>query len=333
MGEQAGGPGTRRERFPVTVQPMMAVAGPLPADEDSYGAELKWDGVRAAAHVRDGTVRLMSRNLREMTGSYPDLALLAGLLPGRAVVLDGEIVALDPAGRPDFGVLQARMHVREPTPRLLASVPVCYYIFDVLHLDGWSTLDLPYTDRRDLLDQLGVDDPQARIPPHFPGAATAALHTARELGLEGVVCKRLTSRYLPGRRSALWRKTKITATQEVVIGGWKPGAGRRTGLIGSLLLGLPDPRGLLRYVGGVGTGFTDAALRDLARHLEPLTRPTSPFTDLPAAEARTAHWVEPQLVGEVEYAHWTTDGYLRHPSWRGLRPDKTPHDVQREPRA
>jgi bifunctional non-homologous end joining protein LigD len=326
MADSAGrpGPAARQERFPVEVAPMLAVPGPLPDDEDAYAAELKWDGIRAIAHVRAGSARLVSRNLKELTGSYPELAVLGDLLTDRTVVLDGEIVALDPAGRPDFSLLQARMQVRRPTARLLNDVPASYYVFDVLHVDGWSTTAMPYTERREVLDTLGIDHPRVRVPGWFPAAVTAAWTTAHQLGLEGVVCKKLNSPYLPGRRSTQWRKTKITTTQEVVIGGWKPGGGRRAGMIGSLLVGLPHESGDLRYVGGVGTGFTDAMLRDLANRLQPLARATSPFIDIPAAEARTAHWVRPHLVGEIEFSNWTSDGYLRHPSWRGLRPDKTP---------
>jgi bifunctional non-homologous end joining protein LigD len=309
---------------------MMAVPGPLPDRPEVYAAELKWDGVRAIAHIRDGTIKLVSRNGRDVSESYPDLAPVADLLGDQPGVLDGEIVAFNPDGRPDFGTLQARMHVRHPGDRLLAAVPAFYQVFDLLHLSGWSLLQMRYQDRRDLLDQLDLAGPRLQVPPSFPGGGAEMLHTARQQGLEGVVSKRLDSPYLPGRRSDLWRKTKITAMQEVVIGGWKPGAGRRAGMIGSLLLGVPDRHGL-RYAGGVGTGFTEAMLRDLRKRLTPLARPTSPFADgVPRADARDANWVEPQLAGEVEFSHWTTDGYLRHPSWRGLRPDKTPEQVQRE---
>jgi bifunctional non-homologous end joining protein LigD len=321
---------TGTEPFPSLILPMMAVLGPLPQPPEAFGAELKWDGVRAIAHVRDGTVRLVSRNGRDVSASYPDLAELGQLLASQAVVLDGEIVAFDQAGRPNFGTLQSRMHVAHPSPRLLATVPVFYHLFDLLHLNGRSALTLPYQQRRDLLDDLQLDAPRIQVPPYLPGGGEQMLATARERGLEGVVSKRLDSPYLPGRRSDLWRKTKITAMQEVVIGGWKPGAGRRAGMIGSLLLGVPDQRGL-RFAGGVGTGFTEAMLRDLARRLRPLARRTSPFADeIPRPDARDATWVEPRLVAEVEFTGWTSDGHLRHPSWRGLRSDKSPHEVERE---
>jgi len=205
------------ESFPSLILPMMAVAGPQPTNPDAFAAELKWDGVRVIAHVRDGAVRLVSRNGRDVSESYPDLAALGELLDEPAV-LDGEIVAFDQAGRPNFGTLQARMHVRQPSQRLLASVPVFYQVFDVLHVAGWSTLRMPYQQRRDLLDQLDLDGPRVQVPPCFPGGGASVLDSARQQGLEGVVSKRLDAPYLPGRRSDLWRKTKITAMQEVVIG-------------------------------------------------------------------------------------------------------------------
>ncbi|MFI6478501.1 non-homologous end-joining DNA ligase [Nonomuraea sp. NPDC050663] len=291
------------------VHPMLAVTARLPGDEAAWCAEFKWDGLRCVAYVRDDGLRLLSRNDRDITGGYPELAGLAG---GRRAVLDGEIVATGPDGRPDFGALQARMHVRHPQPDLVRAVPVAYYAFDVLHLDGRDTLALPYARRRELLETLEL--PQ--VSPAYPGQASAVLAAARARGLEGVICKRLDSPYLPGRRSDLWRKTKLTHTVDVIVGGWKPGEGRRSGLPGSLLVGVPGPDGL-RYAGHVGTGFTDAALRELAVRLAPLERDSSPFAGpQPPGPAR---WVEPVLAGEVEFAQWTREGLLRHPSWRGMR--------------
>ncbi|WP_283135605.1 non-homologous end-joining DNA ligase [Rhizohabitans arisaemae] len=317
--------------FPYLIRPMLAVAADLPADEALWAAEFKWDGVRAPAYLRGGTVRLMSRGDRDITEGYPELAALS-TLTGREAVLDGEIVAFDDEGRPDFAALQHRMHVRAPSRRLIARFPVAYYAFDLLHLDGVSTLRMPYTDRRHALEALDPGDPLLRLPPSFPGAARAVLHAARSRRLEGVVCKRLDSPYLPGRRSGLWRKTKILQSREVVVGGWKPGAGRRSQTLGSLLVGIPHPAGL-RYCGHVGTGFTDATLRDLTALMRSIPRATSPFTaaaGVPREHAALARWVEPVLVGEVGFAEWTTAGVLRHPVWRGLRPDKEPGEVTEE---
>jgi bifunctional non-homologous end joining protein LigD len=182
---------------------------------------------------------------------------MAESLGSREVVLDGEIVALDAAGRPDFGLLQQRMHVTVPAQvrALVERVPVSYLAFDVLYLDGRSLLARPYTERRELLEGLGLEGPRWGVPPAFPGDGEAALAASQAQRLEGVVAKRLDSRYEPGRRSGAWVKVKRFRTQEVVVGGWRPGAGRREGTIGSLLLGVPDGDGLT-YVGHVGTGFS-----------------------------------------------------------------------------
>jgi bifunctional non-homologous end joining protein LigD len=314
--------------LPRLVRPMMAVLRRgMPADEDRYGWELKWDGVRAVAYVRDGALALMSRNDKEMSRSYPELEPLTAMV-GEPVVLDGEIVALRD-GRPDFGLLQSRMHVQRPADRLVRAAPVLYYVFDLLYRDGRSLLDEPYTARRDALEKLALDREPVHTPPWWPGAGQAVLAASIAQGLEGIVGKPLDSRYLPGRRGP-WIKVKNVRHQEVVVAGWTPGEGRRADMIGSLILGVHDEHGL-RYVGNVGTGFTEALLRDLAAMLGPLERRGTPFdTAVPSVVARAAHWVEPELVGEVAFTEWTGEGYLRHPSWRGLRPDKDAGQVKRE---
>ncbi len=324
--------------MPDLVRPMLATAGelPRPQDEAAWAYELKWDGVRLVSYVggpRGDGVRLMTRNDREVARSYPELAVLRDLLGGVPAVLDGEAVALDAAGRPDFGRLQQRMHVIDPVSvrGLVERVPVAYFVFDLLHLDGQDLVDLPYTARRELLDSLDLDGAAAvAVPPVFAGDGAAAVATSRERDLEGVVAKRRDSRYEAGRRSRSWVKVKHVRMQEVVVGGWRPGEGRRAGGIGSLLLGIPGADGL-QYVGHVGTGFTEAMLAELGSLLEPLSRPTSAFAhELPRADARDAAWVEPRLVGEVAFAEWTQDDRLRHPVWRGLRDDKSPDEVVRE---
>jgi bifunctional non-homologous end joining protein LigD len=313
--------------LPSLIRPMMAtLRHEVPRDEDRYGWELKWDGVRAIAYV-DGGVRLFSRNDKDMTGSYPELAAL-GRMTDTPVVLDGEIVALRD-GRPDFGLLQSRMHVQRPAERLVRAAPVVYYVFDLLHIGEESLLRVPYTGRRDRLDGLRLDTTPVLTPPWWRGGAADVLAASIAQGLEGIVGKPLNSHYHPGRRRD-WIKVKNVRHQEVVIGGWKPGEGRRKDMIGSLLLGIPrDHR--LTYAGNVGTGFTEGMLRDLLADLAPLERDTSPFDPgVPRALARGVHWVEPRLVGEVAFSEWTPDGHLRHPSWRGLRPDKRPQEVRRE---
>jgi bifunctional non-homologous end joining protein LigD len=315
--------------FPELIRPMLASPGPLPTGP-GWAFEFKWDGVRVVAYARGGHVRAMTRNDLEVSATYPEVGALTTLLGDHEAVLDGEIVALGARKQPDFGRLQSRMHVVRPGDDLLVRVPVVYYVFDLLHLDGRSLLGVPYSQRREELAALALGGrPEVRVPPSFTDAdGSDVLAVAEDYGLEGVVAKRVTSRYEPGRRSTAWVKVPLLRTQEVLIGGWQPGDGRRAGTIGSLLLGVLSDDGL-RYVGKVGTGFTHSALLDLQERLRPLARHGSPFVgQVPADHARRAHWVRPELVGEVEYRTWTTDGRLRHSSWRGLRPDKDPADVR-----
>jgi bifunctional non-homologous end joining protein LigD len=225
------------------------------------------------------------------------------------------------------------MHVRDAgaVRRLVARVPVVYLVFDVLELDGRSLLDVRYADRRDLLARLEIAGPAWQAPPAFEAAGADVLAASREQAMEGIVAKRRDSRYRPGRRSPDWRKIKHVRMQEVVVVGWRPGGGRRDGRIGALLLAVNEPGGLT-YAGRVGTGFTERMLDDLANRLAPLARPTSPLAPPlpPGAETKGAHWVTPALVGEVAFGEWTPEGRLRHPSWRGLREDKSPEEVKRE---
>jgi bifunctional non-homologous end joining protein LigD len=203
-------------------------------------------------------------------------------------------------------------------------------VFDVLHLDGHPTNELPYRDRRALLESLALSGPHLATPPSFEEPGAVVLEASRSSGLEGVVAKRSDSPYQPGRRSSDWVKVKIANMQEVVIGGWSSGRGSRSGAIGSLLLGIPGEDGLT-YAGRVGTGFTEDALADLARRLKPLERRTSPFaSQVPSIPTSTVTWVRPTLVGEEQFGEWTREGRLRHPVWRGLRPDKRAEDVVRE---
>jgi bifunctional non-homologous end joining protein LigD len=312
---------------------MLATPGDLPPaqSEDRWAFEMKWDGVRAVVYLGAGPPRVMTRNDREVAATYPELAGLADAVGGHQVVLDGEIVAFDAAGRPSFGELQARMHVQHPGAALLSRVPVCFLAFDVLHLDGESQLSTAYDRRRVRLEGLALDGPHWATPPAFEGDGATAVQVSRDQGLEGVIAKRRESLYHPGRRSRDWVKVKHVRMQEVVVGGWSPGEGRRSGGIGSLLLGVPDQDGGLRYAGHVGTGFTVRMLDDLADRLGRIERSTSPFADdVPRPQARAARWVEPELVAEVAFSEWTREGRMRHPVWRGLRPDKAPADVVRE---
>jgi bifunctional non-homologous end joining protein LigD len=318
-----------RRPLPPLIRPMLATSGELPSPDAAWGFEFKWDGIRAVAYVDGGRMRLVSRNDRDVPVSYPELRHAAEDLGSISAVLDGEIVAFDDTGRPSFGTLQQRMHVTDPNRahRLAEEIPAVYMVFDVLFLDGRSAVDLPYHQRRQRLEALGLGGPRINVPPSFEGGGAAVLQAARDQGLEGVVAKRLGSVYQPGRRSPDWVKVKHLRTREVVIGGWTPGRGRRRATMGALVLGRPGPDGL-SYVGRVGTGFTDTMLVDLATVLRPLERPSSPFVGpLPREQAAGAQWVEARLVGEVSFSEWTTEKRLRQPVWRGLRSDKSPADV------
>ena len=301
-----------------------ANADTLPADDDAWAYEVKWDGYRILAFVEGGRLRLQTRNLLDATAQFPMLAGLAGAVP-LDVVLDGEVVAFDEHGRPSFGALQQRGR---------RGAHISYLIFDVLEIAGRSTCALPWRERRRLLEQLGLDGGDAwRVPPAHVGGGAAMLAATEAQGLEGVIAKRVDSTYEPGRRSGAWRKIKHWGRQEFVVGGWLPGKGARSGGIGSLLVGVHDASGALRYCGRVGTGFTDAELDRLGALLRPAQRPDSPFdpgVPLPAEVRRTARYVEPALVVEVAFAEWTHTGTIRQPSYKGLRPDKAPHEVVRE---
>ena len=324
-----------RERvaLPGWVRPMLATAGGLPRSGEGWAFEMKWDGHRASAYIGSGRLtRLFSRTGRDITAAYPELDGLGAAAGARQLALDGEIVAFD-AGRPSFEALQQRMHVASAAQaaRLAGQVPVAYLVFDLLHLDGRPTLELPYTKRRELLEGLGLAGQSWQTPPAFTDASGEdVLAAAISQGLEGVVAKRLDTPYRPGARSADWRKIKHVLRQEVLIGGISPGDGRRAGQIGSLLVGVQD-HGRLAYAGRVGTGFSQQALLLLEQELAPLRRAGSPFaTPVPTAQARGALWVEPRLVIEVAFAGWTAAGRMRAPSYQGLRADKDPAEVTRE---
>ncbi len=317
------------------MRPMLATLGELPPEraDDDFAYETKFDGVRIIAYLRHGALRLMTRNDIDVTATYPEVGGLATAAGTVDMIIDGEVVTFAPhSQRSSFEALQPRMHVQAAAQvaRLVEQTPVTYCMFDVLFLDGRSTVDLPYDGRRELLESLGLDGPHWRTPSYRRGGGAAELAESRRRGDEGIMAKRLTSRYQPGNRSRDWIKVKNLRTQEVVVGGWSPGRGARAGTIGSLLIGIPDGDGL-SYVGRVGTGFTDQVLAQLHRTLVRLERSSSPFAgEVPRDEARDAHWVAPELVGEVAFGEWTRDGRLRQPRWRGERPDKTPDEIVRE---
>ena len=320
-----------REPLPDQLVPMLATLGELPGDDEGWAYEIKWDGVRALAYAEPGRLRLVSRNLNDVTSQYPELAPLSRTLGSREALLDGEIVAFDDEGRPSFERLQQRMHLaseRQVRERR-RSAPVTYLAFDLLHLDGRSLLDRPYRERRARLEELELEGPAWRTPRYHEGDGEAFLAASRERGLEGVMAKRLDSPYRPGRRSRAWIKVKNLQRAELLIGGWMPGEGRRRERLGALLVGRRDGEGRLQYAGRVGTGFTEAELDRLLERLEPLRRVSNPFHA--RRGPRKAVWTEPELACEVEFREWTREGLLRAPSYQGLRDGAAPFSSETDP--
>ncbi|HMJ37466.1 MAG TPA: DNA ligase D [Baekduia sp.] len=337
---EAGGWILGHEPMPQQLVPMLARAGTLPAIDDGWAYEIKWDGVRAVCFSEPGRMRLVTRNGNDVTPRYPELSRLNRALSMHRAILDGEVVAFDAAGRPSFGALQGRMHLTREgqVKRLAKEAPVTYVAFDLVWLDGRSLMDRPYAERRALLREVLADGERWQVPDHVVGGGAELLAATREQGLEGIVAKRLDSPYEPGRRTGHWIKIKNTNRQELVIGGWLPGEGRRRERVGALLVGVHETEdgvaGRLRFAGRVGTGFTDDELERLALLLAPLERKTSPFDVVPPGVKipREAVWVQPRLVCEVEFVEWTRDGVLRAPSYKGLRDDKPAGVVVREER-
>jgi bifunctional non-homologous end joining protein LigD len=316
-----------REAMPEHVTPMLAKPARLPADDGDWGYEVKWDGVRAIAYWRPGRLRVESRNLTEIGSRYPELRGLGEQLGSHEAVLDGEIVAFDEQGRPSFERLQHRMHLTSKSAirRLSMQAPVTYMIFDLLHLDGHSTMGLPYRERRALLERLELGGGAWRAPAYHLGEGRELLEVTTEHGLEGIVAKRLGSPYRPGQRTGDWLKIKNTGRQELVIGGWLPGKGRRAGQIGSLLMGYYEREGarrVLRYAGRVGTGFSEQELERLGELLSARAREDSPFDERGVQPPKGARFVTGELVAEIEFSHWTRERILRHSRYRGLRDDK-----------
>jgi bifunctional non-homologous end joining protein LigD len=323
--------------MPAQLAPMLAKAGRLPRGEESWAFEVKWDGVRAIAYSRPGRpLRIESRTGSDVSSRYPELRPLTRALGKHEAVLDGEIVSFDERGAPSFEQLQRRMHLTDDGAirRLAREAPVTYVIFDLLHLDGRRTIDLPYHRRRALLEQLELKGSAWQTPAYREGEGADFLAATAEHGLEGILAKRLDSRYRPGGRGGEWLKIKNVNRQELAIGGWLEGKGGRSGRIGALLMGYYEqqedgPREL-RYAGRVGTGFDERELTRLAAELDGRSRPGSPFARRGVQPPRGAHFVEPELVAEIEFSHWTRERILRHSVYKGLRSDKRAKEVELE---
>jgi bifunctional non-homologous end joining protein LigD len=326
-------PSGERDPYPESVVPMLAKLAKLPASDRGWAVEVKWDGVRAIAYCRPGRLELQTRNLREVTSQYPEVRRLSRQIGARDAVLDGELVAFDAEGRPSFERLQQRIHQTSESVvrRRMKTHPVTYVIFDLLYLDGKNLMGEPYTRRRELLEQLELNGDSWQTPAYSVGRAKELLAASAEHGLEGIVMKRLDSSYTPGKRSGAWLKVKNIGRQEFVIGGWVEGAGGRKNRLGAILLGYFDEAGEgLHYAGKVGTGFSDRDLDELMERLAPLARETNPFAGRKGP--RKTHFVEPELVAEVEFREITAEGMIRHGSFKGLREDKPAREVVLEGR-
>ncbi|MGH7587801.1 MAG: non-homologous end-joining DNA ligase [Gemmatimonadota bacterium] len=316
----------RKRKHPGWVQPMLATLTDQPFSDEDWIYEPKLDGVRCLAFRHGDRVRLLSRNRKSQNAFYPELVEAMAAQEARDFVMDGEVVAF--RGRvTSFSRLQQRMKIVDPGKALRSSVPVYYYGFDIVHLEGHDTTQLDLLERKALLEEaLEFEDP-LRFSTHRETEGEAYLAEACRKGWEGLIAKRADSVYLQ-RRSRDWLKLKCVARQELVVGGWTDPQGGRVGL-GALLVGVYDD-GDLRYAGKVGTGFDDETLRDLGRRLSSIERKTPPFADRDVIPPKGVHWTSPKLVAEVGFTEWTSDGKLRHPRFLGLRRDKDPKDVVRE---
>lgn len=321
---QTAEPITEAVAEPSPLRPMLAVDESIEQlDPAAWAFEGKWDGYRTLAYITDGRLTLRSRSGIDMTADFPELAALGEALAGRDAVLDGEVVAINAAGQADFTLLASRRH--RPGEYQLK-----LFLFDVLALDGTGLESAPWEQRRAVLESVAPlfdASSSVEIPPLLDGGAYFALDEARRHGWEGVVAKRRSSPYRPGARSPDWRKQKNWNDVEVVIGGFRYGREGAAKTLGSVIVGLPEETGL-RYVGRVGTGWTQAQAAEILAELKPLTISRCPFLGgIDAPVASSATWVLPKLVADVQFLDWTSTGHLRHPSWRGIRRDKLPGDL------
>jgi len=320
---------------PVRSQPMLAEGGGEPFDDPAWRFEPKLDGIRALAEMETGSTVFRTRRGRDVTFQYPDIHMIHELVDQVNAVLDGEIVAVDGDGRTSFEILQQRMNLQNEREikRVAKQIPVAFVAFDLLWLDGHETTGLSLEERRELLELIVETNHRLQLMGYVEEDGKVFVEGARSLGLEGVVAKKKDSKYVPGKRSPDWRKIKLISTQDCVILGWTPGQGGRAGSFGALLVGAIDG-GRMRWVGQVGTGFTQRMLEQLMEQLQPLVRDDPPIDDASLRRLKGAMFVEPELVCEVEYLEITqSTGKMRAPSFRGLRPDKTPDECVLEPPA
>jgi len=319
----------RKSAMPSRIGPMLATLSNQPFSDPNWLFEIKWDGIRALAHLSNKSLTLRSRNNVDITKRYLELASLTKSFAAREAILDGEIVALNKQGHSDFELLQERMHVRAPSEKLIAGTPVVYFAFDLLYCDGFDLREAPLLQRKQFLQRLLYPSSTFRYADHQLEQGRELFELARQHSLEGIVAKRIDSQYVSDR-STSWLKLKVTQTVDAVVGGWTEP--RTAGLkFGSLLLGLYDGK-KLRFVGHVGTGFDEAKQKEISAQLKELASSICPFEGKPAANEKPS-WVSPTLVARVKFSDWTNERALRHPVFLGLREDVEPADCTWESEA
>jgi bifunctional non-homologous end joining protein LigD len=317
-------PECRVHVLPENIEPMLVETGTLPRDDAAWAYEFKWDGIRALSYWNGYKLRIESRNLINITFRYPELHDLGAFL-GKNAIVDGEIIALDKDNRPNFSLLQKRMHISvSKSRRSLPKMRIQYYLFDLLYLNGRSYLDEPYYKRREALENLKIDHPCCKVPPNFRGQGKTFLSIAQNHHLEGIICKKYDSFYLPGIRGDQWRKVKLIKSREFIIGGFKYVQGR-SDRIGSLLLGAYDEDMMLRFVGPAGTGFSADDHDSLLKILAPIEISENPFHEKMDKEV---HFTKPRYVAEVQYARWPAGGLIQQCAYKGVRMDKTAAEVK-----
>lgn len=317
--------GAKRKALPAMIQPQLATLVDHAPTEAGWVHEIKYDGYRILARIDNGSVRLYTRNKNEWTGQFPSLVKALEPLAARGAWLDGEVVVLKADGTTHFQELQNAISIgREPD--------LTYMVFDLPYLDGYDLSEVPLIERKRLLEDLlrrsGLSD-RVRYSDHIAGDGSAVYNHACRFALEGVISKRADASYIP-KRTRSWLKVKCLQRQEFVVGGFSEGSGSREGF-GALLLGVYNDKDELIYSGRCGTGFSSVSLRELAERLSALEISKAPFVNPPRGyDAKGVHWVKPELVVEVEFSNWTSEGILRHPSFQGLREDKSPREIRRE---
>jgi bifunctional non-homologous end joining protein LigD len=316
----------KESAMPARLEPMLATLGDRPFSDPKWLFEIKWDGIRALAWIRDGELTLRARSGSDITKRYPELAALPRSVSARDALLDGEIVALDATGHSNFGRLQERMHVRAPGERLIAQTPAVFFAFDLVYCDGFDLRGSPLIERKQLLQRILHTSEHFRFSDHQPQHGKELYDLAKQNGLEGILAKRADSIYVSDRSNS-WIKLKVTQTVDAVIGGWTA-ARTPTIPLGSLLLGLYQGK-KLRFIGHVGSGFDGEKLQELNQRLKEHAAQKSPFAAVPKTNEKPA-WVTPALVARVKFGGWTQEHALRHPVFVAIREDARPEDCQWE---